>query len=47
VKARFTMVLSRTCRGSSRVIIEPKNSATSGATSVSVVLVGLELKTSG
>jgi hypothetical protein len=46
VNARLTIERNRWCRGSSSTIIEPKNSATSGAWSL-IVMLGLELKISG
>ena len=47
VNARLTIVRSRRWRGSSRLIIEPENSAISGGTSLRDEHVGMELKTSG
>ena len=47
VNARLTIVRSRRWRGSSRLIIDPENSAISGGTSLSDEHVGTELKTSG
>jgi hypothetical protein len=44
VNALFTSERSRRCRGSSRVIIDPKYSACSGGVSKIEVLVGGELK---
>ena len=47
VKPRETMRRSRECRGSSRLIIDPKNSRNSGGRSVMLVAPAPEVKTFG
>ena len=47
VKARLTILRNRRCRGSSMLIMDPRNSAISAGTSLRAVLVGTELKISG